>query len=287
MTEPSASCLYCFCPRRTGNTWSKRRPASCCQNRNIGSRLFVESPRSMTFFASCICLPSIERRLCEFLGNVPKSRCPCRVAGLGHNQGRRRGASQFAESAGSIIGTRPCFRARRREQDRSGSVGCRLTKKRSGEIARKRKQTAWTAREEARAGKSGVGRIADQIPAGRVTPPLQFKRKHQHRELGLPIRLPWRVYPRSLQIVEIDERGSVCQAADIYYSWLARLAQQWDQPSRENKVTQIVCSKLHLKAVRRGLPARQRHHSCIVYQKIQRLPGMHPLREIGDGREVG
>jgi hypothetical protein len=24
-------------------------------NRNIGSRLFVESPRSMTFFASCIC----------------------------------------------------------------------------------------------------------------------------------------------------------------------------------------------------------------------------------------
>jgi hypothetical protein len=26
-----------------GKTWSKRRPASCCQNRNIGSRLFVES----------------------------------------------------------------------------------------------------------------------------------------------------------------------------------------------------------------------------------------------------
>src|SRR6266436_6715973 len=56
MTEPSASCLYCFWPRRTGRTWSKRRPASCCQNRNIGSRLFVESPTSMTFFASCICL---------------------------------------------------------------------------------------------------------------------------------------------------------------------------------------------------------------------------------------
>jgi hypothetical protein len=23
MTEPSASCLYCFWPRRTGRTWSK------------------------------------------------------------------------------------------------------------------------------------------------------------------------------------------------------------------------------------------------------------------------
>jgi hypothetical protein len=41
---------------------------------------------------------------------------------------------------------------------------------------------------------------------------------------------------------------------------------------------------LHLKAVRRGLSARQRHHACIVDQEIQRLPGMHSLREIGDGR---
>jgi hypothetical protein len=93
-----------------------------------------------------------------------------------------------------------------------------LSKKRSGEIARKRKQTARTTREEARAGKSGMGRIADQIPAAGVAPPLQFKCKHQHRELGLPIRLPWQVYPRSLQIIEIDERGSVCQATDIDHS---------------------------------------------------------------------
>jgi hypothetical protein len=103
----------------------------------------------------------------------------------------------------------------------------------------------------------------------------------------LPIRLPWRVYPRSLQIIEVDERGPVCQAADIDYSWPARPAQQWHQPSRESKVTQIVCSKLHLKAVGGGLPSRRRHYSCIVYQKIQRLAGMHPLREIRDGREVG
>src|SRR3984957_16952815 len=165
MTEPSASCLYCLCPRRTGNTWSKRRPASCCQNCNIGSRFFVESPRSMTFFASCICPPSIERRLCEFLGYVPKSRGPCRVAGPGYDQGRGRGASQFADSVGSIIGARPCFWTRRREQDRSGSVGCRLTKKRSGEIACKRKQTARTASEQARAGKSWMGGIAGGVPA--------------------------------------------------------------------------------------------------------------------------
>lgn len=34
---------------------SNRRPASCCRNRNIGSRLFAESPTSSTFFASSIC----------------------------------------------------------------------------------------------------------------------------------------------------------------------------------------------------------------------------------------
>jgi hypothetical protein len=61
----------------------------------------------MTFFASCICPPSIEGGLCEFLGNIPKFRCPYRVAGLRHDQGRRRRASQLADSARSIIGARP------------------------------------------------------------------------------------------------------------------------------------------------------------------------------------
>src|ERR1700704_2077104 len=73
MTEPSASCRYCFCPRRTCNTWSKRRPTSCCQNRNIGSRLFVESPTSMTSFASCICHTINRTTYRKRLGDVPRS----------------------------------------------------------------------------------------------------------------------------------------------------------------------------------------------------------------------
>src|SRR5258707_8576399 len=73
MTEPSASCLYCFWPRRTGRTWSKRRPTSCCQNRNIGPRLFVESPTSMTFFASFICHTINRTTYRKRLGDVPRS----------------------------------------------------------------------------------------------------------------------------------------------------------------------------------------------------------------------
>jgi hypothetical protein len=41
----------------------ERRPTSCCQNRNIGSRLFVESPTSMTFFASASATPLTERHI--------------------------------------------------------------------------------------------------------------------------------------------------------------------------------------------------------------------------------
>jgi hypothetical protein len=96
------------------------------------------------------------------------------------------------------MGARPCFSARRREQDRSGSVGCRLTKK---------------------------------------TEP----QNHLQEKADRPER---------------SQTGPCGQIPD--------------GPHR-----------------RRGLPARQRHHSCVVDQKIQRLPGMHPLREIGDRREVG
>jgi hypothetical protein len=110
-------------------------------------------------------LPSIERRLCEFPENLPKSRC--RVAGLGHDQGRagRLAICRFRR----VHNRRPALLwTRRSEDDRSGSVGCRLTKKRSGEIARKRKQTVRTARKGDREGKSRMGRIAGQVPASRV-----------------------------------------------------------------------------------------------------------------------
>src|SRR5256886_6327817 len=49
----------------------------------------------------------------------------------------------------------------------------------------------------------------------------------------------------------------------------------------------MVCSKLHLKAIRRSLPARQRHDSRIVYQEIKGLPGVNPLREVGDRCKAG
>ncbi len=53
----------------------------------------------------------------------------------------------------------------------------------------------------------------------------------------------------------------------------------------------MVCPKLHLKAIRRGLPAGQRHHARIVDrivdQEIKGLPGVNPLREVGDRCKAG
>ena len=144
-----------------------------------------------------------------------------------------------------------------------------MTEEGSCEVGRNRKKTARAAREQVGSGKSGMGCIANQIPAGRVAASLKFEREHQARELGLPVGLPWRVQACGLQIAKIDGPGSMRQAADTDDSWSARAAQQRHQPGCEGEVTQIVCPELHLKAIRRGLPARQRHHSRIVDQEIK------------------
>src|SRR6266850_4006615 len=157
-----------------------------------------------------------------------------------------------------------------------------MTEQWGRETARKRNKTARTAREKVGSGKSRMSRVTDQVPARRVAPPLQFKRGHQTRELRLSVGLPWRVHPCALQIIEIDEPGTVRQAAEAHDSCSACPAQQRHQSSCESEVTQMVCSKLHLKAIRRRLPAGQRHHARIVDQEIKGLPGVHPLREVGD-----
>ena len=157
-----------------------------------------------------------------------------------------------------------------------------MDEERRGQIGRKREKTARTAREQPGSGKSRVRRVTTQIPVRRVAPPLQFKREHQARELRLPICSPWPVHPRALQIIEIDEGGAVRKAADTDNPWSTCPAQQRQQPGCEREVTEIVRAKLHLKAVRRDLPAGQRHHPRIVDQEIEQLPGSHPLREVGD-----
>jgi hypothetical protein len=132
-----------------------------------------------------------------------------------------------------------------------------------------------------------MGRIAGHVPAGSVTLPLRFKRKHQHRELGLSVGLPGRVYPCSLQIVEINERASVGQATDVDVAGIAYPPQQGHQPGRETKVVQMVCSKMHLQAVHRGLSAGECHYACTVDKEIERLTGLHPPREISDRSDAG
>src|SRR5258705_6715021 len=107
-------------------------------------------------------VPSFERCTRKFLGSVPKSRGRRRVAGLGNDEGRCWGASQFADSTGAVVGAWLCFRACRREQDWSGSVRRRMPEEWGREIGRKRKQTARAAREQAGAGKSRMSRIAGQ-----------------------------------------------------------------------------------------------------------------------------
>jgi hypothetical protein len=93
-----------------------------------------------------------------------------------------------------------------------------LTEEWRREIGRKRKQAARTAREQAGAGKSRMCRIAGQIPAGRVTPPLQFKCEYQRRELGLlqgaRVYSPWKVYGLATRMIARAIAASVQRAVD-------------------------------------------------------------------------
>src|ERR1700690_3636079 len=177
--EPCSLCLYCFCPRRTGKTWSKATAASCCQNRSIGSRLFVESPMSMWFFASCIFRPLLKWSTSQFLGYIPKPGRRGGVARPSHDQRASRSAAQFTNSSGAVIGARFCLRARRCVQDRPCAICRRLAKEWSGKIGREREHPTRAAREQVGSGKSRMGRVADKVPASRVAAPLQFKREHQ------------------------------------------------------------------------------------------------------------
>jgi hypothetical protein len=62
--------------------------------------------------------------------------------------------------------------------------------------------------------------------------------------------------------------------------------QQRHQPGRKPEVPERVCPKLHLETIRRGLPPGQCHDPGIVYQQIKRMPGVHPVREVGDRCKV-
>lgn len=89
-----------------------------------------------------------------------------------------------------------------------------MTEERSCEVGRNGKKTARAAFGQVGLRKSGMGRVTYQVPAGRVSPSLQFRREYQTGEFGLPVGLPRRVYALALQIIEIDEDGPVRQTAD-------------------------------------------------------------------------
>ena len=69
-----------------------------------------------------------------------------------------------------------------------------------------------------------MGRIAGQVPAGRSIRRCSSRANISIASLNYPYAFHDE-YPRSLQIVQIDDRGSVYQATDVRYSWPARPAQ--------------------------------------------------------------
>jgi len=121
-----------------------------------------------------------------------------------------------------------------------------LTEQWSRESVRKRKKAARTAREQVGSGNAGW-RVTDRFSLPRRSP-LQFNATSTAR-LRLPICFHGDTPVRPADI-EIDEPGTVAPGC-----WLTTLAacprNSRRQPRRESEGDQMVCSKLHLKAIRR------------------------------------
>src|SRR5882757_9722840 len=149
----------------------------------MGSRLLVESPTSITLFASCMFRPLFERCARQLFREVPELRRRDRVSGLGHNQRGRRRAPKLADPARAVIGARPCLRAGRREQERPSAFRRGLTEERSREVGGKREETARSAREQIGSGETGMSRVTDQPPPCPIASSLKLEREHQAGKL--------------------------------------------------------------------------------------------------------
>ena len=172
---------------------------------------------------------------------------------------RRWCPSQLTKCSGPVIGARPCLRVRRREQDRPGAIRRGMPEERSRETGRKRNKSARTAREQVGSGQSRMRRVTK---AGSSLP-RRSDVAVQARTSSTRASIAHTPSMASTRVRPADHRNRWSRygapGADADDPWSACPAQQRHQPGGESEVTEMVCSKLHLKAIRRCLPAGQRH----------------------------
>src|ERR1700722_19581860 len=184
------------------------------------------APNRMTFIRSPVAWlrptsgggrDRIERYTGEGGGDIPES---CRRRGVvrpRHDLRRRRGALQLVEPVRAIIAGRLCLRRGRGKQSGQRAFGGRLTGKRLKQLADLPQQAAGTRTfgDQVGSGVTGMRGGAHEPPAGGIAAALQFKGKHQHRQLRLGVRFHGGIGPRALQIVKIDRAGAMREAGEI------------------------------------------------------------------------
>ena len=115
-------------------------------------------------------------------------------------------------------------------------------------------------------------RNAAQPATRRFHPPVKFQRKHQVRQLRLVIRIPRNILLLALQIVERNLPVAMRQGRHRHHPRVTGLQQVRNQQPRQREMPKMIRSKLPLKSVLRKFLGRQRHHSRIVDQDVER-PG--------------
>src|SRR5258705_1429473 len=124
-----------------------------------------------------------------------------------------------------------------------------------------------------------MSRVTQQPDSRGRAPPPQLQRKHQVRQLGLTVGLPWRVCCFPLQVIEIDPlHAHVCGSArNSCNSRGLRALECWHQQGCQRERPQEVGPELQLEAIGRQLALRHRHYSCVVYEEIQLRLTIDPL----------
>src|SRR6266436_1479537 len=125
----------------------------------------------------------------------------------------------------------------------------------------------------------GMSRVTQQSDSRGRAPPPQLQRKHQVRQLGLTVGLPWRVCCFPLQVIEIDPlHAHVCGSArNSCNSRGLRALECWHQQGCQREWPQEVGPELQLEAIGRQLALRHRHYPCVVYEEIQLRLTIDPL----------
>src|SRR5580698_8490077 len=112
-------------------------------------------------------------------------------------------------------------------------------------------------------------RYAGQPAAGGSGPAVKFAGEEDVRQLRVVIGVPGHVAALTLEVVEFDLAGAVCQRGHGYDTRGGSASELRQQQAGEREVAEVIGPELPLEAVGCELARGQGHHSSVVDQQVE------------------